>query len=527
MNVGDVLAGRYELLAEVGAGGMGRVLRARDRTLGRTVAVKLLAPHMLGDEHAVAALRDEAQRAAGVRHPNVVQVLDAVLDDTDQPAIVMEYVDGPSLAEVIPAHGMDIEEAMEVLRAVGSGLAAVHANGLVHRDVSPGNVLIDNGVPRLTDFGIARSSTATATTTIQGSVPYLAPEQADGRPVGPAADVYALGCLATKLFTGKPPFRADHPVGVVHQHLSKPAPDITQARPDVPPQLAAAVAAALEKDPADRPGSVQELLDMLGLTPTRSGVGSAVGGAGTPASEATRLVAARGDATRVLDEMDATGTGLEQPGKDDRTRPSRALVLGVVLVLALAGLAVAALSMSGTEPPAVTASPTTAPSPPPSPSPSPSPLPPAEAALAALDELRGLLDALRGEGELTQEAWEELDERATKAQDKVLDGKPDDAAKEMRELRKDLTEQVTDGEATAAAEDAVLAQVREVEEALDALVEQQESDAGDDEADDDDDEADDDGDDDDADDADDGDDTPGNGPPDNPGGGPGSGRGGP
>lgn len=209
MDVGDVLAGRYELLEEVGAGGMGRVLRAHDRTLDRTVAVKLLAPHLLGDPDAVAALRGEAQLAASVRHPNVVQVLDAVLDDTDQPAVVMEYVDGPSLREVVPADGMELDEALQVVAAVGSGLAAVHAAGLVHRDVTPGNVLLDQGQPRLTDFGIARSAAATATQTIRGSVGYLAPEQASGTAIGPAADVYALGCLATTVLTGRPPFTAD------------------------------------------------------------------------------------------------------------------------------------------------------------------------------------------------------------------------------------------------------------------------------------------------------------------------------
>jgi len=490
VDVGDVLAGRYELLEAVGAGGMGRVLRANDRTLDRTVAVKLLAPHLLGDPDAVAALRDEAQLAASVRHANVVQVLDAVLDDTDQPAIVMEYVDGPSLREIIPADGLELDEALQVLAAVGSGLAAVHAAGLVHRDVTPGNVLLDQGQPRLTDFGIARSAAATATQTIRGSAGYLAPEQASGAPVGPAADIYALGCLATTVLTGRPPFMADAPVGVIHQHLNAVPADVRDRRPEVPAAVATTIAAALAKDPDDRPASVLAMLQSLGVPATTTAVGAATVGDGSDLP-ATTVIAADGDggdlpATTVI-AADGDGGGTRVLGAPSGDAPSgdtdadaaggprRTLIAALAAIAVLAGLA-GAMWLSRDGVPQVAATPdatgTAAASPSSAPTPSPSPtasLSPQQAALAALQDLRALLVDLRGSDELSREALEKLDERAAKAVEKVQEGKPSDAAKELRELRKELADRVKEDEVSRTAEDAILAQLLEVEAALDAV----------------------------------------------------------
>lgn len=455
MDVGDVLAGRYELLAEVGVGGMGRVLRARDRTLDRVVAVKLLAPHLLGDTDAVAALRDEARRAASVRHPNVVQVLDAVLDDTDQPAIVMEHVDGPTLASVVPDDGLPIDEALDVLAAVGAGLQAVHEAGLVHRDVTPGNVLLDDGVPRLTDFGIARSAAATSTQTVRGSVGYLAPEQASGAAVGPAADVYALGCLATTLLTGRPPFAAETPVGVVHQHLNEQPPDLRERRPEVPSDVAVRVAAMLAKDPSARPGSVASAVAALG--------------------SATKTAGIDHDPTTVL--VSPSRTAVIEPA---RRWPPRAALVAIGLAALLAGAAVG-VATRGDDTPEITAepmavpspemspSPTPTPSPSPSPSPEPPPATPEEAAAAAISELRALLVDLRAQDAMTAEALEKLDERAAEAADKLRDGRTNDVAKAVRELRRQLRERVEKEEVTREAEHSILDQVLVVETAVNAL----------------------------------------------------------
>ena len=465
MDVGDVLAGRYELLDEVGVGGMGRVLRARDRTLDRVVAVKLLAPHLLGDEVAVAALRDEARRAAAVRHPNIVQVLDAVLDDTDQPAIVMEFVDGPTLASVVPDGGLDLDEALAVLRDVGAGLRAVHEAGLVHRDVTPGNVLMDGGVPRLADFGIARSAAATSTQTVQGSVGYLAPEQANGAAVGPGADVYALGCLATTLLTGRPPFEAETPVGVVHHHLNEPPPDLRSRRPEIPAGVAEAVGATLSKRPEERPASVEAFLALItghGVAQSgAAGLGSAGGGAvGLGATE--RMEPA---ATTVLPA-------------DARRWPTAGVVLAGLGVVAVAWLA--ALAVGGDEPvpdiaavptPTSAPSPSASPEPPPSPSPSPSPSPlaPRAATATALRDLRALLVDLRQRDAVSAEALEKLDERVAEAIDKLDEDKANDVAKAVRELRKELGDRVEKDEVTREAENELLAQILVVEDAVDAI----------------------------------------------------------
>ena len=431
MQAGDVLAGRYELLTEVGVGGMGRVLRARDTVLGRTVAVKLLAPHLLGDDQATAALRDEARRAAAVRHPNVVQVLDAVLD-TGQPAIVMEFVDGPTLGSTIPPDGLPTDEALAVLAAVGAGLQAVHDAGLVHRDVTPGNVLLDDGVPRLTDFGIARSAAATSTQTVRGSASYLAPEQASGAAVGPAADVYALGCLATTLLTGRPPFAADSVLGVVHQHLNEPPPDVRERRPDVPAGVAAAVTAALAKDPHERPASVTALLRELTTAPghapaQRSGLPLA----GLAAAGAAALLVAAGLTMAVVDDEDLPSVAATPAATSAPASPSPA-----------------------------------PPSPSPRPSPTVEPASPREAAAIAIRDLRAQLVTLRGQDGLTARALEKLDEQAAEAAQKLREGQPDDAAKAVRDLRRELGDRVEKGEVTREAENAVLAQVLVVEAAV-------------------------------------------------------------
>lgn len=503
MDIGEVLADRYELVEEIGSGGMGRVVRAHDRTLGRDVAVKLLGPHLLGDRAAVEALRTEARLAAAVRHPNVVQVLDAVLEDTDQPAIVMEYVDGPSLREVVPSDGLDVERALQITAAVAAGLGAVHAAGLVHRDVTPGNVLLDHDVPRLTDFGIARSAAATSTRVVRGSVSYLAPEQASGAAVDARADVYGLACLATTLLTGEPPFAADRAVGVVHQHLHEPPPDVRDRRPDIPAGVATAIMAALAKDPADRPGSVVEFAAALGVGPGDVPAGDAAASAGDAATATTTVLPAAAE-TRVLPPDDDTrvlgddGAGIVAAGglagagdigdNDDPAR--RALLVALAAVLVVAMVAGASVLFRGDDElePTVAASPdatatTAAPAatpPPPSPAATTPPMSPTEATRGGLQDMRASLVDLRSDGLLGAEAVQKLDERLAKAIEELDDGEPGEVAKELREFRKELAKRADEGEVEPEAETALLATLLEVEAALAEVPRDQDDDDDDD-----------------------------------------------
>lgn len=255
MQPGDVIDDRYEVGDLIGRGGMGRVHRGVDLVLGRPVALKFLTDRLTADTASVDRILTEARLAAKVRHPNVVQVLDAVVGPAAAPVVVLELIDGPSLASRLRTAGsMPLEQVRDLVGQIAAGLAAAHAADLVHRDVSPANILLDGTVARLTDFGIARSMTTahTLTGTVRGSVAYVAPEQVTGADVGPAADVYALACVAFAALTGHPPFEAEEQVGVVHQHLTSPPPDVRALRPDVPVDVAIALQAAMAKDAARR-----------------------------------------------------------------------------------------------------------------------------------------------------------------------------------------------------------------------------------------------------------------------------------
>jgi serine/threonine protein kinase len=210
---GQVLAGRYALGGLLGAGGMGQVYRVRDRVLERTVAVKVLSPAATQDLALVARFDREARAAAALHHPNIVTVFDSGTHG-DLHYLVMEYVDGQSLAGLLRQEGvLEPRRAAEVGCQVCQALAAAHAGGLVHRDITPGNVLVDQeGLVKVADFGIAKLTAATTMTgdgMLLGTAAYLAPEQAQGRPVDGRSDLYGLGCVLYELVTGAPPFAGD------------------------------------------------------------------------------------------------------------------------------------------------------------------------------------------------------------------------------------------------------------------------------------------------------------------------------
>jgi len=254
---GDLIADRYELEELIGTGGMSSVFRAHDRQLERRVAIKILHQHYADDPEYLERFRREARAVARLSHPNIVTVIDRGDDDGRQ-YIVFEHVDGENLKELVLRTGrLPVRRALELGLAVADGLAFAHDHGLVHRDVKPQNVLLSNeGEVKVTDFGIARSlhveHGVTQTGTVLGTGEYLAPEQAGGRPVSPATDVYSLGVVLWELLAGEVPFVGENFVAVALRHVNEPPPSLRERRPDVSPRLDAAVERALAKDPARR-----------------------------------------------------------------------------------------------------------------------------------------------------------------------------------------------------------------------------------------------------------------------------------
>jgi eukaryotic-like serine/threonine-protein kinase len=251
-----VLGNRYRLGERIAVGGMGAVYRAVDETLGRQVAVKALRRELAADATFLERFRREARAAAGLSHPGVAGVYDYG-ELGGQPFIVMELVEGETLAERLAAGGrLPWREAFAVGEQVATALAAAHAHGLVHRDVKPANILLGrDGRAKVTDFGIAQAAqaaTLTRTGMVLGSANYVAPEQAKGGHVGPAADLYSLGCVLFEAVTGETPYRGGNAVAIATQHVSAPVPDPRERQPDLPPEAAALITRALQKHPAGR-----------------------------------------------------------------------------------------------------------------------------------------------------------------------------------------------------------------------------------------------------------------------------------
>ena len=239
MMAGQVLAGRYELGERLGVGGMSTVVRAFDARLERDVAVKLLAEHLADDSQFVARFRREALSVARLVHPNIVQVFDFGLDEaTHRQYIVMELVRGQSGAEILRDEGsLDVRDALSIVVQALRGLEYAHRNGVVHRDVKPGNLLRgEDGVVKLADFGIAKAfsdeSSITQVGSVLGTAAYLAPEQAAGEQAGPAADLYALGVVAYQFLVRAPALRGAvaHRAGAQAAARAAPAPGRAQPR---------------------------------------------------------------------------------------------------------------------------------------------------------------------------------------------------------------------------------------------------------------------------------------------------------
>jgi eukaryotic-like serine/threonine-protein kinase len=267
---GRILDGRYQLGSLLGVGGMARVYVATDRVLERQGAVKVLSPSDAQDPLFVERFRREARAAARLSHPNIVAVFDSGVD-ADQPYLVMEYVPGQSLAQVLHRQGrLAPRRAVELAIQVGAALAAAHAQGLVHRDIKPANVLVGpDGQVKVTDFGIVKAAAATTLTgtgTVLGTAAYLSPEQAQGHPVDARSDLYSLGCVLYELLCGSPPFGSGvdrSPVAIATRHVRELPEPPSARKPQVDPALDQVVLTALAKDPAQRYQSAVELQDAL------------------------------------------------------------------------------------------------------------------------------------------------------------------------------------------------------------------------------------------------------------------------
>jgi serine/threonine protein kinase len=311
--VGRTIRGRYRLVERLGSGAMAEVWAAEDTELGRRVAVKLL-----GRDADPARFEREARAAASLSHPNVIQLYDYG-EFEGRPFIVLEHLPGGTLDDRL-AGGRPLpdEESEQIANEVAEGLAHAHANGLVHRDLKPGNVLFDaDGRARIADFGIARLTGATTLTEagmLLGSAPTISPEQASGEPASPASDVYAFGVVLFWMLTGRPPFDEEDPLTLIALHRDRPAPPVRSIRPDAPPALATLADDALAKDPAARPADGAELVARLH---------------GAPRREATTLVLPR--------------------RRRRRPRPVTPLLLGAaaLAVVAVAGGVVALLGVGG------------------------------------------------------------------------------------------------------------------------------------------------------------------------------------
>jgi eukaryotic-like serine/threonine-protein kinase len=251
---GTVVDERYQLSEKIGSGGMADVWLAEDTELDRNVAIKILHDRFAQDKEFVERFQREAQSAAGLQHPNVVGIFDrGVFRDTY--FIAMEYVDGPSLKDLVKG-GMGIQDAVDFTRQILNAARFAHRKGIVHRDLKPQNVLIDDeGRARVADFGIARggeNSDITATGSVMGTAQYLSPEQAQGKETTPRSDIYSIGVILYEALTGRVPFEADSAVAVALKQVSETPRRPSAINPNVPPALDAVVMRALAKDPDAR-----------------------------------------------------------------------------------------------------------------------------------------------------------------------------------------------------------------------------------------------------------------------------------
>jgi serine/threonine-protein kinase len=369
------IAGRYRLEGRLGFGGMSTVHLAMDLRLERQVAVKLLAEHLADDPTFVSRFQREAQAAARLVHPNIVQVFDSGQDEsTGQYFIVMEYIEGQSCAEILRDDGwLEVDEAISIIEQACEGLHYAHRHGVVHRDVKPGNLLrAREGEVKLADFGIAKAteqSSITQVGSVLGTAAYLAPEQARGEEAGPRADLYALGVVTYQLISGRLPYEANSLTELALKQQQEEPPMLDTLVAAVGPELADAVAISLALDPQERYQTAREM--GRALSDGANGIAPGDRPGASHATQATSLLAsprrgARRDpdktvvaAGAVTPRRPRSGPPRQQPAAvapaasasaRPRTRRSkRALIAVLALLVLIAVIVVGARLATSTE----------------------------------------------------------------------------------------------------------------------------------------------------------------------------------
>jgi beta-lactam-binding protein with PASTA domain len=336
-----VFGSRYRATEKLGSGGMADVFKAVDEILGRTVAIKVLHPQYAADATFVARFRQEAQAAANLSNPHIVNIYDWGREGDDTYYIVMEYVRGTDLKELVEQRGpADPIKAAEYGMQVCSALSVAHGYDIIHRDIKPHNiVLTPDGTIKVMDFGIARAGNTTMTQTgsVLGTAQYISPEQAQGRPLGPASDLYSLGCVLYEITTGRLPFTGDTPVAVALKQVNEQPVPPRQLNGNIPPALEAVILKAMEKDPAKRYHSADEMKSELERVVS-----------GRPVATA----APRVDDTYVMPAVVSSETAprrVSAGGPPDRKRVSPWVWVLVAIALVAAGVGAAwALGLFGT-----------------------------------------------------------------------------------------------------------------------------------------------------------------------------------
>ncbi|WP_435006697.1 protein kinase domain-containing protein [Tundrisphaera lichenicola] len=259
----------YELLRVIGRGAMGVVVRAFDTQLNRTVAIKLMTPHLMASDQAVNRFIREARAAAAINHPNVVTI-HAVAEHVGIPFLVMEYVDGRSLMDRIRSdRPLTTSEILRISLQISDGLAAAHRQGVIHRDIKPANIMLEDQIDRvkITDFGLARvlldQSELTSQGVVVGTPAYMSPEQVNGQPLDQRSDLFSLGCVMYAMTTGHSPFRGENALGTARRITSQKHVSLRVLNKAIPGSFIKIVDRLLEKDPSDRFQSAQEVVDQL------------------------------------------------------------------------------------------------------------------------------------------------------------------------------------------------------------------------------------------------------------------------
>jgi serine/threonine-protein kinase len=326
-----VFSGRYEIVRRIARGGMAEVFLARDLLLDRPVALKILFPELSTDRNFVERFRREAQAAANLSHPNIVSIYDWGEEDGTY-FIVMEYVDGKPLSQLIRTEGtLPAARAADIGASVAAALAVAHRNGVIHRDVKPGNVLIDSGgTVKVTDFGIARAINAqdnlTQTGTVMGTATYFSPEQAQGYGVDNRSDVYSLGVVLYEMVIGHPPFTGENPVSVAYKHVSEEPQPPRKVNPQVPAAYEAIVLQSLAKSPDDRYATAEDLrTDLIRFRRGRPVAANPVT-AGSATGAMATTVQPRADQTAAL-------TRLQDAAAADRRGPHTGVYVGLLIFL--------------------------------------------------------------------------------------------------------------------------------------------------------------------------------------------------